>query len=114
ERGIARTDNLQMRGVHAQVRIRGSANLADETQALEVEVRPELNAGLASLAYGAMINPVIGLGSFVAQLALRGPIQQIFSYEYEVSGSWADPQVVERKRAAPSGQPAPAAQGSPQ
>lgn len=100
-RGVAHTGDLKMRGVQAEVHIRGSADLGSETQALEVEVRPELNAGLASLAYGAMVNPVIGLGSFVAQLALRGPIQQIFSYEYEISGSWADPKVVEKRRPVP-------------
>lgn len=96
--GIARTEDLLMRGVQARVSIHGSANLQDETQSLEVEVRPELNAGLASLAYGAMVSPVIGLGSFVAQMALRAPIQQIFSYEYEITGPWADPQVVEKRR----------------
>ena len=96
--GLARTDNLVMRGVQALVRIRGEADVEKETQALAVEVRPELNAGIASLAYGAMVNPVIGLGSFVAQLALRGPIQEIFSYEYDVTGSWADPHVVEKRR----------------
>ena len=98
ERGVARTENLLMRGVQAQVRIRGSADIAAETQALEVDVRPELNAGLASIAYGAMVNPVVGLGSFIAQLALSSPIQQIFGYEFEVSGPWADPHVVERRR----------------
>jgi uncharacterized protein YhdP len=96
--GVARTEDLVMRGVQARVNIHGSADLEEETQALEVEVRPELNAGLASLAYGAMVNPVIGLGSFVAQMALRGPIQQIFSYEYEITGPWADPKVVEKRR----------------
>jgi uncharacterized protein (TIGR02099 family) len=96
--GVARTEDLVMRGLQARVDIHGSANLEEETQALEVEVRPELNAGLASLAYGAMVSPVIGIGSFVAQMALRSPIQQIFSYEYEITGSWADPQVVEKRR----------------
>ena len=87
-----------MRGVQAQVQIRGQADLARETQKVDVQVRPELNAGLASLAYGAMVNPAIGLGSFLAQLALSGPIRQLFSYEYEVVGSWADPQVTEKRR----------------
>lgn len=96
--GVARSENLVMKGVQAQVRISGSADIARETQQLRVEVTPEINAGLASLAYGAMVNPAIGLGSFVAQLALRGPIQQLLRYEYDVSGSWADPQVVERRR----------------
>jgi len=96
--GLARTANLTMRGVQAQVHISGEADIGKETQSLEVEVRPELNAELASIAYGAMVNPVIGLGAFLAQLALRGPIQEMFSYEYDVTGSWADPQVVEKRR----------------
>ena len=98
--GVARTSNLAMKGVQAQVRISGEADIERETQSLAVEVVPELNAGLASLAYGAMVNPVIGLGSFLAQLALSGPIQQMFTYEYDVKGSWADPQVAERRRPA--------------
>ena len=96
--GVARTDNLVMRGVQALVRIRGKADVEKETQDLAVEVRPELNAGLASLAYGAMVNPVIGIGTFLAQLALRGQIQEFFSYEYDVSGPWVDPKVVEKRR----------------
>ena len=104
--GVARTEDLVMRGLQARVNIHGSANIEEETQDLEVEVRPELNAGLASLAYGAMVSPVIGIGSFVAQMALRGPIQQIFSYEYEITGPWDDPKVVEkRRRAAPAAAP---------
>ncbi len=96
--GIARTSNLQMRGVQAQVRIRGEADIERETQALAIEVRPSLGTGIAPLAYGAMINPVIGLGAFVAQLALRGQIEQILTYEYDVQGTWSDPQVAEKRR----------------
>ncbi len=96
--GVATTNDFRMRGVQAQVGIRGSVNLADETQKLRVEVRPELNAGLASLAYAAVANPAIGLGTFLAQWAFRKPLQDMFSYEYDVTGSWADPSVVERAR----------------
>jgi uncharacterized protein (TIGR02099 family) len=96
--GVARTDDFRMRGVQAQVNIRGEANLAQETQRLRVQVRPELNAGLASLAYAAMANPAIGLGSFIAQWALRKPLQDMFAYEYDIEGSWADPTVTERSR----------------
>ncbi len=97
-RGVARTDDLAMRGLQALVRIRGEADLDRETQAIEIEVRPELNAGLASLAYAALANPALGLGSFLAQLVLRRPLQELFTYEYDVSGSWTDPQVVEKRR----------------
>jgi uncharacterized protein YhdP len=61
--GVARTNNLQMKGVNAAVLMEGQANLADETQQLRVVVVPEINAMTASLVATA-INPVIGLGSF--------------------------------------------------
>lgn len=96
--GIARTEDFRMRGVQALVEIRGAADLAAETQDLRIRVRPEMNAGLASLAYAAVANPAVGLGSFLAQLALRKPLQELFSYEYEVTGSWADPSAIEKAR----------------
>lgn len=106
ERGIARTDGLKMRSVQAQVTIRGEADLQHETQRLNVEVVPELNAGLASLAFGAMVNPVIGLGSFAAQYVLRKPLQDVLAYDIDVTGSWSDPTVSERnRRMAPRSEP---------
>lgn len=108
EGGIAHTEDFQMRGVAAQVAIRGQADIAAETQSLVVEVRPELNAALASLAYAALANPAVGLGSLVAQMALRAPLQQLFAYEYDVTGPWSDPQVTARSR-----QPTEPAPGSP-
>jgi uncharacterized protein (TIGR02099 family) len=98
ERGIARTEDLRTRGLQAQVTIRGEADLARETQRLNVEVVPEMNAGLASLALGAMVNPVIGLGTFAAQYVLRKPLQAVLSYDIDVTGSWSDPTVSERNR----------------
>src|SRR5262249_49676323 len=57
-----------------------------------VVVVPEINAGAASLAY-ATINPVIGLGTFLAQLFLRNPLARAGTREFHVQGSWADPKV---------------------
>ncbi len=92
--GVARTENLRMKGVAAQVKIEGSADIANETQNLQVEIRPEINAGIASLAYAA-VNPVVGLGSFVAQIVLSKPLQEIFAKQYRIEGSWSDPRVTE-------------------
>ncbi|UCE32236.1 MAG: TIGR02099 family protein [Burkholderiales bacterium] len=107
--GVAHTANLRMKGVQAQVRIAGSADIAHETQDLQVDVRPELNAGLASLAYAALANPAVGLGSFLAQLVLRKPLRELFSYQIEVKGSWSDPDVVEKRkeRLEPAEEPSP-------
>jgi uncharacterized protein (TIGR02099 family) len=101
ENGIARTDDLIMHGTQANVTLRGEADLSRETQRLRVEVVPEVNAGLAAVAVGAMINPVLGLGTLAAQYVLRGPLQQALAVDVDISGSWADPEVRERSRRAP-------------
>jgi uncharacterized protein YhdP len=98
DNGVAYSEALRIRGLQAQVRIRGEADLQRETQRLNVEVVPELNAGLASIAFGAMVNPLIGLGSFAAQYVLRKPLQEALAYDVDVTGSWADPTVSERRR----------------
>jgi uncharacterized protein YhdP len=98
DNGVAYSEAFRIRGLQAQVRIRGEADLQRETQRLNVEVVPELNAGLASIAFGAMVNPLIGLGSFAAQYVLRKPLQEALAYDVDVTGSWADPTVSERNR----------------
>ncbi|MBS0318493.1 MAG: TIGR02099 family protein, partial [Proteobacteria bacterium] len=97
-RGIASTNNLQMKGVSAAVLMDGQADLSRETQDLRVVVVPEINAGTVSLIATA-INPAIGLSSFLAQLFLRRPLIEASTQEFHVTGSWTDPKVtkVERK-----------------
>lgn len=96
--GVAKTNNLRMRGVQALVLMEGGADIAHETQDLRVVVVPEINAGTAALAY-AVINPAIGLGAFLAQALLKKPLTAAGTREFHVSGPWADPKVerVERK-----------------
>lgn len=90
--GVARTDNLRMRGVQASVLMDGSANLADQTTDLRVLIVPDVNVGGASLAYAA-INPAIGLTTFLAQLILRRPLAAAGTTQFHVRGPWAAPQV---------------------
>ena len=113
-RGIATTNNLQMKGVNAAVLMEGSAHIDRETQDLRVVVVPEINAMTASLVASA-INPVAGLGSFLAQLFLRGPMMEAATQEFHVHGTWDDPLVerVARTRvpASPPADGSPAAEG---
>ena len=90
--GLAATNNLQMKGVNAAVLMEGSADIARETQDLKVVVIPEINAGTASLIT-AVINPVVGLGTFLAQIFLREPLIKAATQEFHIDGSWADPRV---------------------
>jgi uncharacterized protein YhdP len=97
DNGIAATNNLQMKGVNAAVLMEGKADIARETQDIKVVVVPEINAGTASLV-ATVINPAIGLGSFLAQMFLRQPLMRAATQEFHVDGTWADPQVTRVRR----------------
>ena len=100
--GVARTDNLQMKGVTAAVFMDGSTDIAKETQSIKVLVVPELNAGSASLITAATINPLVGLYSLLAQLVLRQPLIAATTQELYVDGTWLEPRVTKVDRRAPA------------
>jgi uncharacterized protein YhdP len=102
QQGVAATNNLQMKGVNAAVLMEGKADIATETQDIKVLVVPEINAGTASLV-ATVINPLVGLGSFIAQLVLRDPLIKANTQEFHIDGTWADPRItrLDRKSVAP-------------
>ncbi|NCT83361.1 MAG: TIGR02099 family protein [Comamonadaceae bacterium] len=104
--GVARSDNIRIRGLQATVLVDGSTDLAAETQKLRVVVVPEVSAGGASLAYAA-INPAIALGAFLAQLILSRPVAAANTREFHITGTWDDPKV--EKVEGPAAKPASAA-----
>ncbi len=92
QKGLASTNNLQIKGVSAAVLMEGVADIKDETQDLRVLIVPEINAGTAALVATA-INPAIGLGAFVAQWLLSKPVNKAATQELRITGSWAEPKV---------------------
>ncbi len=108
EQGIAKTNNLQMKGVNAAVLMEGQADLAKETQDLKVVVVPEINAGTVSLI-ASVINPAIGIGTFLAQLFLRRPMIEAATQEFHIDGSWADPKIARVEHRTVSGDNKPEA-----
>jgi uncharacterized protein YhdP len=100
-KGVLTTHDFKMAGVDASVLIEGQTDLQAESQNLRVLVLPEINAASASVVYALMVNPAIGIGTFLAQWVLRHPLSKIFSYEYDVTGSWAEPQVKRHERPKP-------------
>ena len=101
QQGMAATNNLQMKGVNAAVLMEGKADIARETQDIKVVVVPEINAGTASLVAG-VINPVIGISTFLAQMFLRQPLMRAATQEFHIDGTWTDPRInkVDRRAAA--------------
>lgn len=91
--GMFRTDNVAMKGPGADVSIKGDINLAAETQQLAVHVEPHLSEGVALATGAALINPVVGVAALAAQKVLQDPVSKIFSVDYKVSGTFAEPQV---------------------
>jgi uncharacterized protein (TIGR02099 family) len=102
QQGIAATNNLQMKGVNAAVLMEGKADIARETQDVKVVVIPEINAGTASLV-ATVINPAIGLGTFLAQMFLRQPLMRAATQEFQIDGTWADPRITRIDRKASAG-----------
>ena len=92
ESGVAQTGNLRVLGTQATVFLEGFIDLGEKKQDLRVLVLPNFNAGLASLGY-VLVNPAVGLGSFLAQYILRDPLQKILAFEYKISGDLHTPEV---------------------
>lgn len=90
-RGIVKTDNLKMHGVQATVLMDGTADIANESTNLRVVVIPQVNLGTAPLVYALAVNPVIGLGSYLAQLFLSAPVMKALTYQMQVTGPWKAP-----------------------
>jgi uncharacterized protein YhdP len=99
DRGIASTDNFRIAGPSARVVMSGDVDLARETQKLRVRVTPHLSEGV-SIAGALIGGPVAGVAVYLAQKILKDPIEQLVSFEYNVTGSWSEPQVAKVERAA--------------
>lgn len=90
ENGIIDLHTLNLDGVSAKVQLTGQLDLVAQTQDLEVIVSPQFDMGAASLAVAA-VNPIAGIGSLVAQMVLKMPLQQMAMRTYYVYGSWEKP-----------------------
>jgi uncharacterized protein (TIGR02099 family) len=99
DRGIMHTDNLRIAGPSARVVMAGDVDLARETQKLTVRVTPHLSESV-SLAGALIGGPVAGVAAFLAQKILKDPLEKLISFEYNVTGSWSDPQVAKVERTA--------------
>jgi len=95
---------MQIRGPAANIVMSGEASIPRETQNLRVRVQPTLSESVAVGAAlgGAVINPVAGLVTYIVQKALEDPVEKLFAFEYEVTGTWNDPVVRKLGKTAPA------------
>lgn len=91
-RGVANTENFRIQGPAVRIQMLGDVDLAKETQKLRVKVYPSMSDSLS--VAGALIGgPIAGIATFVAQKLLKDPLDKLAAYEYDITGTWVDPQV---------------------
>lgn len=91
-KGVMRTaEPLRIRGPAAHIEMQGETDLKAETQDLQVLVRPEI--GNAAAVGVALINPLVGAATLLANTVMQNPLNRLFSYRYHVTGTWSDPLV---------------------
>jgi uncharacterized protein (TIGR02099 family) len=91
-RGVLLTDDFEISGPSAFIGLSGEVSLPQETQTLTLRVVPEVSEGLA-LAASIIGTPVLGLSTLLVSKLLRNPLGKAVAYEYQVTGSWDNPQV---------------------
>jgi uncharacterized protein (TIGR02099 family) len=99
DRGVASTESFRIQGPSARIVMSGEVDLFRETQKLRVRVSPSVSDGV-SIAGALIGGPIAGVAAFLAQKILKDPLDQIVSYEYAVTGTWAEPNVVRADRQA--------------
>lgn len=91
-RGLAETEDLEIKSSAADIRITGTADLVNQEYDQEIFIRPGLGATLPVI--GAIAG---GPGGAAAGLALQGllggSLRDIGEIHYRVTGPWDDPEV---------------------
>ena len=98
QKGVMRTDQLEIAGPAARVVMRGEVDLKRETQRLNVNVLPEVG-DTAALGV-AIVNPAAGAATWLASKLLKNPLGNVFGYAYRITGTWDDPKVEKLSSAA--------------
>jgi uncharacterized protein (TIGR02099 family) len=91
--GVIETQDFHIDGSSAKVTMKGNVDLNNETQNLRVRILPTLGNSL-SLIGAFAISPAVGIGSLIVNKILGNPLDKLVSFEYNVSGTWSDPNVV--------------------
>jgi len=90
--GMARSDDLAIKGPAADIQIRGAANLRAQTFDQTIEVRPK--SGNLLTAVGALAGGPVGAAIGAAASAVMAkPFGSVGAKTYRVTGPWSEPKV---------------------
>ncbi|MDE2309827.1 MAG: TIGR02099 family protein [Betaproteobacteria bacterium] len=93
KQGVLTTNDFRIDGSSAKVTMLGQVDLDRETQNLRIRILPTVGNSV-SLLGAFTAGPVVGIGAFILNKILREPLDKLASFEYNVTGTWADPNVV--------------------
>ncbi len=99
DKGVLTTRDFKISGSSAKVTMSGQVDLVQETQNLRMRVLPTLGDSVSLLGFAA--GPAVGVGVYLANKILRNPLDQLAAFEYNVSGTWANPNVEKVSRKIP-------------
>lgn len=93
--GILSARDYQVAGPVGTIELEGYMHLQDETVHATASVYPRVDVSGAAVAAGVIVNPFLGLGTFLAQWLLSEPLSQGMAVRYRIGGSLDDPQIHE-------------------
>ena len=94
--GILKSNRFTMEGPAAEVTIKGEINIIKETQNIHVVVEPRISDSLSLLSLAG--GPLVGAAAFIAQKILEDPLNKILSDEYQIIGTWDEPEEIDTSR----------------
>ena len=92
ENGVFSTPKATIFGSAATVMLGGQADIVNETIDAKAVILPSINAGGPTLAL-TLVNPAVGIGTFLTQLILQDQLSNIFRAEYDIKGSFDEPKL---------------------
>ena len=108
--GVLSIPKASVLGSSATVMVGGSISLVRETLDLDAIILPAINAGGPALAL-SIINPAVGIGTFLTQWVFKDQLSNMFRMEYEIKGPFDDPVVEKASRTELGAEIKPAAPG---
>ncbi len=91
-KGVVNLPKATVLGSAAAVALGGTVDLVTETLDMTAVVLPSINTGAPALAL-TLVNPAVGLSTFIGQWLLKDKINNLFKAEYRIKGSFADPTI---------------------
>jgi len=92
EDGILYTENTRMEGASAKIKISGKTDIAKRQYDQNVKITPKIRQTLPVLG-GLTAGSTVGWGLLLLQNLFKKAIDNAVEIEYQISGSWDDPQI---------------------